>query len=340
VQHHSRIIEIKDKMKDMAKIYNKRFFGSGIFILVLVLFTSCIKDDSSEKENESRLKYEKMLDDNLMTRADSIGYGVYMKLDKTYVTNDTLKPVNTDLVILTYSGYSSDGTLLETSDSSTAQQAGKYFYDQIYGPKKVRVASKPDGIFLALLNMPLYSKATIVMPADMAYQNYEPVKYIITLHKIIKNEIVFEKEQRMAYLDSIAFGGTYNSDSTFIYRINKAGTSKPEVVFNSKVTIKLRANFAEWINEANLTKNPGRQFFPINKSSDKVVYFNQYSIGFPLTPAIDSMVAVMKIGEEREFIVSSDYAYGETGFLHPDLQLFIVPRYTSVHYKVELVSVE
>jgi hypothetical protein len=190
-----------------------------------------------------------------------------------------------------------------------------------------------------LLNMPLNSKANIVIPDIMAYGSYQPVRYTLTLHKIIKNEGKYEEEQRETYKNAIGFSGEFNYDTTIEYKTVAIGTVNSGIEYNSKVTISLYAYYAEWI-DGLLTKNPGRQFFPISGSSDQVIFNYQYSIGFPLTAAIDSMLPSMKINEVREFITTSQNAYGETGFLHPRVNYYIVPRYTSIHYKMKLLKVE
>jgi FKBP-type peptidyl-prolyl cis-trans isomerase 2 len=328
-------------MKSMGKFKNKQLTGLfGIFFIILIFFASCIKDNTSSLETESKVKYEKLKADFGMTKKDSIGYGVYRQFVQGEAQIDTIRPVSTDYALISYSGYMSDGSLIETSDSAIAKQGNIYYNDLVYGPTKIRVGNTIAGIYLALLNMPVNSKAVIVMPSEMAYGNYEPVRYTITLHKVIKNEIKYEKDQRLAYIDSTHFQGSYNSDSTLYFDTNKFDSVGQLVKFKSKVTIKLRANYVEWERDAKLNKNPGRQFFPINNSSDTLRYYYHYSTGFPLTPAIDSLVAYLKIGEEGDFIASSDYVYGETGFLNLNFNIYLVPRYTSVHYKIKLLKVE
>jgi FKBP-type peptidyl-prolyl cis-trans isomerase 2 len=322
----------KDKMNSISLI--KAF--AMIFIGHL-LFVSCLKDNTSNLENDSKLKYQKLLTDYGMTQADSIGYGVYMKFDK--LSGDTAKPASTDFALISYTGYYSDGSFIETSDSATAKQLNKYYNDIVYGPTKVTIANTLPGIYLALLNMPLHSSANIVIPSEMAYRDYEPVIYKLKLHDIIKDEVKYETDQFWAYRAGIGFSGKFNSDSTIEYRIESSGTEASVLSYNSKVTISLHGYYVEWIDSL-LNKSPGRQFFPISGSSDQVIFYYQYSVGFPLTAAIDSMLPKMKINDVCEFITTSKNTYGENGYLNPNFNLYIVPRYTSLHYKMKLLNVE
>jgi FKBP-type peptidyl-prolyl cis-trans isomerase len=46
----------------------------------------------------------------------------------------------------------------------------------------------------------------------------------------------------------------------------------------------------------------------------------------------------MKIGEIRDIFIPSEYAYGEDGFVHPYVGKFIIPKYMSLHFRVELME--
>jgi FKBP-type peptidyl-prolyl cis-trans isomerase 2 len=323
----------------MTKFKLKRLIRARIVFFILPFFiVACIKDNTSELENESNMKFEKLKKKYSMTSADSIAPGVYWK--SIGDTAEGASPINTDFVIMAYTGKNSDDELIETSDSATAKGYDQYYYDFIYGPTKVYVGNTLYGIYIVLTQkLAINDSAVIVMSANAGIGNYTPVAYTVALYHIIKDDKEFETEQRDAYKAALGFTGKFNEDSTIEYRMNNTSATASNIDYNKRVTITLHAYYAEWV-DGILNKVPGREFFPINKSTDSVRYYYQVTTGFPLTVAIDSMVSVMNIGEEREFITTSDNAYGENGFFHPQFGNVIVPRYTSIHYKMKLVKVE
>jgi len=303
---------------------------------------SCLKSDVEDNSGLYKQQYLKMLKDNNMTSADSIGYEVYMKFATNDHKTDTTRPKSDDIVIFQYYGYDADGKLFGTTDSVEAKANGIYRDDYIYGGERIATKYIVAGVYWALLNMPDSSKTTVVIPSDMAFFS-GPVKYKLILNKIISDPDSFEIVQLDAYKKHIGFEyDAFAIDTTLWYKVINSGTAIPDLYFNSRVTLKLQAYFCEYL-PGLYTKNPGRQIFPINSASDTVSYaFNNFSLSgnYPITPAIDSMVATMKLNESREFITTSDNAYGTAGFIHPYLGNYIVPPFTAIHYKMTLVGVK
>lgn len=332
----------------MKKLLNNNKFNSlkvlVLCFIVTSLLVSCLKSDVEDNSGLYKQQYLKMLNDNNMTSADSIGYEVYMKFDTIYHETDTTRPKSDDIVIFQYYGYDADGKLFGTTDSAAARANGLYRDDLIFGGERIAVKYLVAGLNIALLHMPDSSEATVVMPSDMAFFS-GPVKYKLILNKIISDPDSFEIEQLDAYKTRIGF--EYDAlaiDTTLWYKVTNSGTEFPDLYFNSRVTLKLHAYYCEYLPKLFEKKSGlGRQIFPINSSSDTVSYaFNNFSISsnYPITPAIDSMVTTMKLNESREFITTSDNAYGTAGFIHPYLGNYIVPPFTAIHYKMTLVGVK
>jgi hypothetical protein len=315
----------------------------AVFTVISVLLVSCLKNNTNDNSALYEEQFQNMKKDNNMASRDSVAYNVFMTFLTDTTDADTSRATPDNAVLISYTGYDYSGALITTTDEAISRANNTYRGDVIYGPVKAIVKYSIGGIYVGLLHMPKFSKATLVIPSDMAYGT-GPVKFIISLHQIIKDLPKYEEQQRKTYADTIGFDNgsiKYAIDSTLQYKINTTGDIFVKPIYYSLIKIKLYANYCEF-EPGVLDSIPGRQFFPINKSGDTLSYrFENTTLkDFPITPAIDSMVATMKINEVREFITNSANAYGPDGYVHPYIGTYIVPPYMSIHYKVTLLKVD
>ena len=57
---------------------------------------------------------------------------------------------------------------------------------------------------------------------------------------------------------------------------------------------------------------------------------------FPVSPIVNHVILQMKLGETREIITPSEYTYGEEGFVHPWVGVYIIPPSIPLHYTISL----
>lgn len=321
----------------------KSFTLIGTLSIVLV---SCLKDNTEDNSALYAQQFASMianveLNADFTKWEDSTGYNVEMY----FITkgSDTTKATGDNAVLISFDSYDYEG-IIGTSNDSTAKKHGLYRGDIIYGPTRVWIKYALPGLYVALQKMPENSKAVIIIPSAMA-ANSGPLKYVITMHKIIKDFTAYETQQREAYGQHIGFVVDTNStesnaiDGTLWYKLKGTGNHTIFTpIAGEIILIELTANYCEYIPE--LISVQGRQFFPINNSTDSVRYSYEFTTDFPITPAIDSMIFIMgKTGyREAEFITTSGNAYETVGFVHPYLGTYIVPPYMSVHYTMKWLN--
>lgn len=143
----------------------------------------------------------------------------------------------------------------------------------------------------------------------------------------------------MDYMD--LFGYSFESmvfeDSpTAYYKTIVEGDSIIELEMGDSVTVCLYGHYVE-ADPAYVESFPGRQFFPINESGDTIT-FALDDIIFPITNIVNISVREMKMGEKREVLSPPEYAYGETGFVHPYIGVYIVPPSMPLHYTITLMD--
>jgi len=321
---------------------------SPVFLICLLtlLVTSCLKfeDDNSALYAE---QFEKMKESNGMVSTDSIGYNVFLKFLNYPENPDSAMVDPEDAVLISYEVYNYAQELIGTSYADKAKEHGIYRSDVIYGPAKYIAGYLIGGLYIGLSVMPENSEAIIIIPSEYATRK-GPLKYIVKLHKIIKNGPLFETQQREAYMNAINFNDSLVKtaiDSTLWYKLTGNGNYAAKEINNGTlVTIKLMANYCEYI--PGLLENiPGRQFYKIYNYNDTITYLFENTApknNFPNTPAIDTMVTILNNAGYRqaEFITTSANAYGPTGYVYPITGINFVPSHMSVHYTITLIDIK
>jgi len=313
---------------------------SILCITIPFILVSCLKNDSEDNTALYEQQFTKWKNDG--TNWDSVGYNVYMNV--TNLSSDTSKPTSKNAVLISYNCYNGEGELIATTNDSIAVKYDIHKDDYIYGPYWAELQYTIPGIYVALQHLTLYSSATIIIPYDMAGY-LGPLKYEVTLHKIVSDFDQFEDEQRTNYMNIIGFFSddtVYTAiDSTLWYKlIGSDDFVKKDILYGTDLIIQLTANYCEVL--PGLAPASGRQFFPINNKGTEVEYYFQDSYYFPITPAIDTMVdRMLQAGDhEADFITTSANTYGSSGFLHPTQGVYIIPPYKSIHYTVKISEIK
>lgn len=324
--------------------HHKTITHSAVWLMLAALsFSSCIKDNTKQLEDQESQKIENYKIKNGFSDSDTLGTGgIYFKYIKE---GSGITPVWGDYVIMSLTGKNTDGSVFQTTDSAIAKNAGFYRPDIIYGPARTAIGyNLLEGLRMVLMHMKEGSHAKAIVPSKYAYLDYEPVVYDLVLYRVIRQANIkqYEYDQAKSYAEAHSITDVYTNktlqypplDSTF-FRTIKEGTTAFNLVESDSVKITLYGYYAETDTAYITASQPRRTFFPINNSgtTHKFVFGETY---FPISPAVDSVLLHMKIGGEMEMVVNSKYAFGSTGFLHPTVGAVIIPAYMSIHYHIKV----
>lgn len=299
------------------------------------LLNSCLKDEYEDDRNAAEAEFRAYLSSNGYTESDNYD-GVYIKFLEIPDPN-ARKPEAYDPVIVDYIGKYADGTIYETSDPDLADQEDIRRNDAVYGPHKIYVGYTIAGISIALINMPVGSRAEVVVPQELGFNDYKTRVYELEVHEIIDDEKAFELELIDSCLvkngfskkDSL-FSGFYPKD---IRLVPEADTAE----VGDTITVKIIARFAEYKDRYSWEEK-GRQFYPPVDTSDNPSVIEDYVFGdenYLFNYAVNTAISNMREGEIREFVCESDYAYPD-GWLNETTGVYYVPLYTGIHYYIEL----
>lgn len=326
------------------KIANVNYLKPILLLTVVSsLLVSCLKNDD-ENKNEEIYKQQYL---NLKADLDKIphdtvidaGYGVliYYQIFNDAIKSRSLPTVN-DAVLMSYNCYTSE-KLIFTTDSALAKEKKLYEASVIYGPAWMELKYLLSGLYVGLPKMYDSSTASIIFPSDMAGGGV-PLRFDITIHRVITNYNNFETEQRNKFMDITNFNAEVVHlaiDSTLWYKFKgTGGRSAINLYYAENLSIELTANYCEYL--PGFVPVEGRQFFPINSSGTALTYnYNSEDYNFPVTPAIDSMITIMNENGYREadFITTSANTYGSTGYVHPYVGNYVIPPYKSIHYTLK-----
>jgi hypothetical protein len=331
----------------MKKISTKKtariLKGAIVFSLLTFIASSCLKDDTEELIAAHDRAFAAMKVTYGMTEANAIGDGIYLRFDPAD-TVSAIHPANQNYVVIDILGFNSLGDVINVTDSADAAANHEYRADLVYGPVRIYINGTFPGFYKAIQKMPEGSSAIMLFPYDQVLGGYEPYAFKVKLYKVIPDIDSFLISEFETYKNLLkdSLGITDDSYDTIpnyqdAYSIiTTEGTESVDIAFGDSATILLRAYYVE-TDPTYVTGFPGRSFFPINNSGERIT-FSLGTEAFPISELINSIVPEMKIGEKREIISPAKYVYGENGFSHPYVDIYIVPPYMDIHYSIELVS--
>jgi hypothetical protein len=321
-----------------GNLFSKVYFLSAGVILAL---TSCLNDDSAEKQAAHDQALALMIQEYDISAGDTIADGVYMHI--TGISNeDTLKAKPGDYIILDLAGYNSEGNLINVTDSATAAENEVYRNDLVYGPVIVNINNTFPGFYTAIQHLPQGSAANMVFSADQAFGGYEPYAYEVELYRVIDDYAEYLDTCYTNYRDTLRLTEADLYDdagfSKVYYRVEEPGTHYKEIEIGDSVTIELHGYYAE-ADPLYRVDSLGREFFPFVDTIYTVTFIKGTTY-FPITEVVSEMVSdSMYINEVRTILTPDDYAYGSSGFVHPYTGTFLVPPGMPLHYYIKLIDV-
>lgn len=331
----------------------KIFSGNkGILLSILtfsVIITGCLENTYEEYEKEEQKKIDDYIKTSDFSEADKLESGIYFRFIHDSV-NDTITPIITgNTILVDYTGKYTDGTVFETTDSTT----GKFMFPEryyVYGPKRLKVGQLMYGFDTTVRKMTPGDHAEMLIPSKYMWYDYNPVVYDVVLYEIIRNDSLYEVEMFDAFFKlnnfskADTFWHNYNDDIIYWKVMNDGVDSLSDspinVQNNDSVLISLTARYAEIQKDANgdTISTIGRIFYPLRSFPNQFIYKWGNAPSFPITAPIDSAVKSMALGDELEICAKASWAYGDDGFSDPYHNIIAVPARTPVHYQIKLLG--
>jgi len=319
----------------------KKIKFAGAVLLTMLMFSSCLKDDSAEKQAEHDRKLNDLKAEYSMTDADMLEEGIYRKIVSQPSDNemvDTLK--GSDYLIVDVLGRYAFDDIFDASNADQAEAAGIYRDDLIYGPYRLKLDRTFYGFYQAMLGLREGTQVNMVFSQDVAFLDYNPLAYEVKLHRVIHDLDQYNIEQNSLYIAEMGIDPQVDivpdTDSLLLWKLIEPGTDSVDLEIGDLVYLQLFGYYVE-ADPSYVQGFPGRQFFPISESGDSVVG----EVGVQSFPVINSLYAAiqyMTLGETRDIFVPAEYAYGEDGFVHPYVNKYIIPTNMSLHYRIKLIG--
>jgi FKBP-type peptidyl-prolyl cis-trans isomerase 2 len=337
-------------MKTNYIISLKTVLRTFVFSVILSLsLTSCFKDDTAEKI----ARHDRAMQDLILkygfTEQDKIDDGIYVHLiGEPETGTDPIFPADNNYVVIDYETYNSAGTLIDVTDSAVAAQNGVYQTNLIYGPIYLNINNSFPGFYKAVQKVPQGKSAYMLFSWDQVGTDYEPLVYKVDLYRVIDNFKAYKDSTYIIYrnilqgvLDTVELRRDSIDGVDSVYTgITDIGdtTSSIGIEAGSTVTIFLYAYYVE-TDTAYVHGFPGRTFFPINNSGYSINFVKGY-LSFPISKVVDEMVDRMHVNEERVILAPAELGYGETGFVNPYTNTYIIPPNMALHYLIRLRDVK
>lgn len=312
------------------------------FFIIACCFSACKDDITKGKEEQELDDLQKYLDDN--------GYNATADLNTLYIKEivegpDTVTPLPGEFIKFHYTISFTDGTVVETTDSTRAYQSENdedYYADFIFAPYKVRLGNLPvEGLNAGIREMSIGDIRELVIPSKLAYHDYQTLIYEVELVDIIPGA----DSGIVAYEDSLYiqfFEMKYQEDNTGweqdtlgIFYKDPGDTS----VINTGDTLIL--NYSQYyltydVNAgSSITKVPSSVLTYASAPGGDLYVFNPDFMSYGLVSALNKI----EIGQAMEVIIPYQYGYGSNAYRQQFYDYVIIPEYSGLYYKLELKGI-
>lgn len=310
---------------------------SLIFTLIM-LAPGCVKNDEDKRRDHELKVIQEYLKTNGITDESKTEGGIYFIGD---TTGNTASPEEGDYVIISYVGrFLESMEIRETSYDSLKSQwsaAGTY-KNYLYGPIMIPLGKSITGINEGLSLMKEGGNATLIIPSDKAFYDYEPLIYEIILHKVVDNPLTYSKSLYKNFLSANGFTQELD-DSVFYYEI----VTPPEDTITPVNGDEIYFRFAgmlvdEFRNASNDTFDTN---FPLSEDQIKFIWGKtKISSGEMIAPATGIPTGLkLALGEMRKgtrALVAIPYnqAFGKDGLIDSRYGFTIIPSYQNVVYEI------
>jgi len=296
-----------------------------LFVLLMIVTSSCFKDDSEEQKEQERVELNEYLTnlENQGVDVEKTESGLYYIVDNP---SDSTPPLVGDYAEVMLTGRVLNGTVYETTNKDTAEKYDMVRTGFLYGPYRLRVGyGFTMGFHEGLLLMGEGAQYKIVIPSSLGYGStsfynvpaYSTLIYDMEMLHVIKDPVEHERQMLNNYLADIGIDPADSTDSGLYFQWieeSPSDTVNPLDV----VGVKYKGMLLD-----------GRVFDETETgSSYKFVAGNGVNIeGF------DEGVLKMTLGSKARIVIPYYRGYGFNGYR-------TIPLFSTLVYEVEIVSIE
>jgi FKBP-type peptidyl-prolyl cis-trans isomerase len=315
-------------------------------VLLSLMVSGCLKNEWDEKEQHEKEVIQTYLTDHNITEDQKTEGGIYYV---EQVAGTGLSPRNNNYVVINYTGrYLENGSIHETTyDSLKGDWPNASLYSFfVYGPLRFQYGYSIAGINEGLSLMKEGGKASLVIPSDKAFYDFNPLVYDVELIKVIRDPVVYEDSVFHVYLAEKNYDSTmwYISGNDTIY-FKETVTPDPndERTVQAGDTIYFRYNgrlvdgFSPVIKDDRVFDSNMDQAKPIKYVYGQSVILSGSMLAFPtgLKLALDTM----RSGTHATALLHYKQAFGDKGLFSTIYGYTIVPKYQTVVYDVIVESI-
>ena len=286
----------------------------------LVFVSSCNKKDS---DSDKQQKEEQQIADYVKTNNISVqptSSGLYYISEKEG-TGDT--PGINDIVVIRYKGWTLDGQLFDSTDSTEVNNGSFSPSFKLCGPFKFNMKVDFPGWTETLMKMKAGGKAIAIMPSILVFNDYVPRKFEFELIEVIHDISAYEKQKISNY---VAAKGKSFADSTatgnfYFETITGIGTAPSS---DKTVAIQYIGMLLD-----------GRVF----GHSDSGTNYS-FALGAnAVLPGIEEAILKMKVGGMSTIVIPYYRAYDFDVKINSYNQI-VIPWYSTLVYYIQLMSVQ
>lgn len=302
---------------------------------ISITLTGCLKNDWEECEKKSDAELSKYISQNNISDQYKMESGLYYVPD---TVGTGLSPESGDYIFIEYTGWYSDGNIIETTDSTlkSGWAASDAYTNYIYGATKIRYGYSRPGFNEGLSLMKEGGWARLIIPTELAYYNCLPVIYKIHLISVIENAVEYEKSMMVQYLAQNGMDTVSSLYNDIYYKELTASSDTHSVELTDTVLIRFTGSF--------IYKIPGDAEVRMKEFDSnlhdakplKMVYGNNSVIFGGSVLAIPkgfiTALDTMQTGTRARVILPYTQGFGESGLSDGTYGYSIVPDYQTVVY--------
>ena len=324
-----------------------------ILIIGLIIVSACKKDDTNSRENDAAAKLNTLLSKYGLNESHKVSEGIYINPLPTNI--DSLASVN-DIVVIDYYSEISDGTVVESTDSSKIDDPSLRRNDIMWGPHKKPINESFKGLQIALQNINEGTTVDMVIDHSLLFNDFEPRYFNMTVKEIVKNDSAWDKKMFNVFADEFVddtWGAIAIDSSGFAhmrYKITSANPLGDSINIDDTLSLEITGQLAEVEGIYSPNTEP-RYFFPYGAhmaynetyvaiAGDGVVGYGESANRdirnqpVPWCPAIDSLLIRMKYGETATIVSTSLFGYWFQGFINSYQNIYLVWPYTPVTFTI------
>lgn len=320
-----------------------------ILLIVLIFgLSSCLKDDLKKKHNDEISKIDNYVDQlrneygaENVKEFTITGYEdkVYYVVLSSSSVSGTSPQAGYYMIIKHVQSYL-DGGVYATNVQSYAgdwdnYQTYKDSWDHyLFKPLKMPTSTSSIGLNAGLTRIHKGDSALFVVPSQLAYADadFTTIVYNIKLDDVIPDITEYDSLQvdyfwQLYDLDSLNTGIYYKAVGTV--------PSDPSSIIQDSDSIYV--NFSSYyLQEEKLELFDSTETNVLIPRSQLTSYTVEGLL--PFTKGFSSALDTMRIGSEALVMVPYVNGFGANGYRHDEYDYIIIPAYTSLFYKIRVVS--